>query len=44
MPDLKKTMQVHFHNVFMFLMNDEVVHTGYHPMAHYIIALGAHKK
>ena len=44
MPDLKNAMQAHFHNVFMFSMNDEVVHTGYHPMAHYLIALGAHKK
>ncbi len=44
MPDLKKTMQAHFHNVFMFSMNDEVVHTGFHPMAHYLIALGAYKK
>ena len=44
MPDLKKIMQAYFHNVFMFSMNDEVVHTGFHPMAHYIIALGAHKK
>jgi len=39
MPDLKKTMQHFFHNVFMFSMNDEVVHTGYHKMAHYLIAL-----
>jgi 2-polyprenyl-3-methyl-5-hydroxy-6-metoxy-1,4-benzoquinol methylase len=39
MPDLKKTMLAHFHNVFMFSMNDEVVHTGYHPMAHYVFAL-----
>ncbi len=29
----------HFDNVFMFSMNDEVVHTGYAPMAHYIWAL-----
>jgi len=28
-----------FHNVFMFGMNDEVLHTGFLPMAHYIIAL-----
>jgi 2-polyprenyl-3-methyl-5-hydroxy-6-metoxy-1,4-benzoquinol methylase len=41
-PDLKKTMQHFFHSVFMFSMNDEVVHTGYHRMAHYIIALCAH--
>ena len=39
MPDFKKTMEKHFTNVFMFSMNDEVVHTGYHKMAHYLIAL-----
>jgi hypothetical protein len=44
MPELKKTMVRYFHNVFMFSMNDEVVHTGYHPMAHYLIALCAHRK
>lgn len=44
MPDLKKTMQKYFHNVFMFSMNDEVVHTGYYPMAHYLFALCANKK
>ena len=44
MPDLKKTLQQYFHNVFMFSMNDEVVHTGFHPMAHYLFALCAHKK
>jgi 2-polyprenyl-3-methyl-5-hydroxy-6-metoxy-1,4-benzoquinol methylase len=44
MPDLKKTMQQHFHNVFMFSMNDEVVHTGFHPMAQYLFALCAGKR
>ncbi len=44
MPDLKATMQRHFHNVYMFSMNDEVVHTGYHKMAHYIFALCCGKK
>ena len=44
MPDLKKTMQRHFHNVFMFSMNDEVVHTGFHPMAQYLFALCACRK
>ena len=43
-PDMKALMQKYFHSVFMFSMNDEVVHTGYHKMAHYIIALCAHKK
>lgn len=39
-PDLKASVGRHFGNVFMFSMNDEVVHTGYHKMAQYIIALG----
>lgn len=43
-PDLEKLMSEFFHNVFMFSMNDEVVHTGYHRMAHYVIALCAGKK
>ncbi len=29
----------HFHQVFIFSMNDEVVHTGFYPMAHYLFAL-----
>jgi 2-polyprenyl-3-methyl-5-hydroxy-6-metoxy-1,4-benzoquinol methylase len=44
MPDLKATMQRYFHNVFMFSMNDEVVHTGYHKTAHYLFALGCARK
>ena len=44
MPDLKKTMRTYFHNVFMFSMNDEVVHTGYHKMAHYLFALCCSKR
>jgi SAM-dependent methyltransferase len=39
MPDLRASLSKFFHNVFMFSMNDEVVHTGYHKMAHYLIAL-----
>lgn len=42
--DLKKTMEEHFHSVFVFSMNDEVVHTGFYPMAHYLLALCAHPK
>jgi SAM-dependent methyltransferase len=38
-PDLKATLQRYFHHVFIFSMNDEVVHTGYHKMAHYLLAL-----
>ncbi|MCE9605542.1 MAG: class I SAM-dependent methyltransferase [Planctomycetia bacterium] len=43
-PDLKKLMQRFFHRVFMFSMNDEVVHTGFHPMAQYVIALCCDRK
>ena len=37
--DLEATLSRHFENVFLFSMNDEVVHTGFHPMAHYLIGL-----
>ena len=43
-PDLKALMQQYFENVFMFSMNDEVVHTGFHKMAHYLMALCAGKR
>jgi 2-polyprenyl-3-methyl-5-hydroxy-6-metoxy-1,4-benzoquinol methylase len=43
-PDLKKALEAFFHSVFIFSMNDEVVHTGFHKMAHYLFALCAHKK
>lgn len=39
MPEFKATLETYFENVFMFSMNDEVVHTGYHKMAHYLFAL-----
>jgi SAM-dependent methyltransferase len=38
-PALKTVLARHFHNVFLFSMNDEVVHTGFSPMAHYLIGL-----
>ncbi|MBH72749.1 MAG: methyltransferase type 11 [Rhodospirillaceae bacterium] len=39
-PDrLVSTLENHFSNVFLFSMNDEVVHTGFDKMAHYLIAL-----
>ena len=43
-PDLKNLMAEFFHNVFVFSMNDEVVHTGFHKMANYIFAIGAGKR
>jgi 2-polyprenyl-3-methyl-5-hydroxy-6-metoxy-1,4-benzoquinol methylase len=43
-PELKKTMRQYFHNVFMFSMNDEVVHTGFHKMANYLFAVCCSKR
>lgn len=37
--NLKALLQGFFRNVFIFSMNDEVVHTGFYPMAHYYFAL-----
>ena len=37
--ELKSTLENYFRHVFVFSMNDEVVHTGYFPMAHYLLAL-----
>lgn len=37
--EMKSLLERYFHNVFVFSMNDEVVHTGYGPMAHYLMAL-----
>jgi 2-polyprenyl-3-methyl-5-hydroxy-6-metoxy-1,4-benzoquinol methylase len=41
---LKELALRHFHRVFLFSMNDEVVHTGFSPMAQYLIALCCEKK
>ena len=42
--ELKSTLLRFFKNVFVFSMNDEIVHTGYYPMAHYILGLCCNKK
>lgn len=36
---LKATLEQHWRQVFLFGMNDEVLHTGFPPMAHYLFAL-----
>ena len=41
---LRDTVRMYFKNVFLFGMNDEVVHTGFYPMSHYLIALGCGKR
>ncbi len=40
---LRSTLEQHFRNVFIFSMNDELVHTGYSPMAHYLFAVACNK-
>ena len=42
--ELKRLMSEYFNNVFIFSMNDEVVHTGFSPMANYYLALCCSKK
>ncbi len=42
--DLVSLMRKYFRHVFLFGMNDEVVHTGYSKMAHYVIVLCCGKK
>jgi 2-polyprenyl-3-methyl-5-hydroxy-6-metoxy-1,4-benzoquinol methylase len=37
--DFKNTLLKHFDNVFIFSMNDEVLHTGFFPMSNYLFAL-----
>lgn len=42
--DLKRLMQRYFNQVFVFSMNDEVVHTGHHAMSHYNLCLCCGRK
>ena len=42
--ELKALLGNYFENVFLFSMNDEVVHTGFTPMAHYLFAVCCQKK
>lgn len=41
---LQQTMEKYFSNVFLFSANDEMIHTGFLPLAHYFIAVGCKKK
>lgn len=38
---LRSLMGDRFHNVFVFSMNDEMLHLGYYPMAHYLFGVYA---
>jgi hypothetical protein len=39
--ELKALLEKYFAHVLIFSMNDEVIHTGFAPMAHYLFALCA---
>ena len=39
--DFRRFLERYFERVFLFSMNDEVVHTGFLPMAHYLLAVCA---
>jgi len=41
---LRQSLQKYFRNVLLFGMNDEVVHTGFTPMSHYLIAVACYKR
>jgi len=41
---LEAAMRTLFHNVFVFGLNDEIVHTGFAPMSHYLMCLGCSKR
>lgn len=41
---LQQTFEKYFHNVFLFGMNDEVLHTGYTPMCHYLFVIACNPK
>ena len=42
--ELTQALRPLFKHVMVFSMNDEVVHTGYFPMAHYLIAVASIKR
>lgn len=41
---LKELLSGYFENTFLFGMNDEVLHTGFTPMCHYLFVLACGKK
>ena len=40
----KKILKKYFNNVFLFSMNDEVLHTGFEQMSHYLFVICTNKK
>lgn len=42
--ELRELVGKYYQSVFMFGMNDEVLHTGFGAMCHYLFALGVHPR
>jgi hypothetical protein len=42
--DFRGLLKKYFENVFLFSMNDEVVHTGFSKMAHYLFVMCTNQK
>jgi len=42
--DLKKLVHEYYKNTFIFSMNDEVLHTGFYPMSHYLFVIACNKR
>jgi 2-polyprenyl-3-methyl-5-hydroxy-6-metoxy-1,4-benzoquinol methylase len=42
--NFRNLLKHYFHNCFLFSMNDEVLHTGFSPMSHYLFVLASNKK
>lgn len=41
---LKTLLEGYFNNTFLFSGNDEMIHTGFYPLAHYFIVVGCYMK
>ncbi len=41
---LRETLQKHYHNTYLFGMNDSTLHTGYGPFCHYRLAIANNPK
>ena len=43
-PELETLLKKYFKTVLIFSMNDEVIHTGFHKMAHYLFAVCSNRQ
>jgi len=41
---LKDQLSTHFRTCFIFCANDEIVHTGFFPLAHYLIVISTNRR